>query len=191
MSSLWHFTRESLDQSLSVLQDSLINLKAAKAVDTADIIQNFEAAAEYARNLRSLVSSEMPEASWQSRAELESLLEKIERNREVKSLRSRLIDLAEGLQRGTVVHRRAARVEQLNQLRDAAIRELRSLADAEKVPPSLPGPEASQWIEWASNLKEPEDTESLKTLRSSFAQLDAFVAHLEPEMWRAEAEASY
>ena len=35
MSSLWHFTRESLDQSLSVLQENLGNLKAAKPVDTA------------------------------------------------------------------------------------------------------------------------------------------------------------
>jgi hypothetical protein len=187
MSSLWHHTRESLDQSLSVLQENLVNLKAAKPVDTADLIQSFEAAAEYARNLRSLVSSEMPDASWQNRDELETLLDNIERNREVQSRRSRLVDLASGLQRGSVVHRRAARVDQVNQLRDSAINELRTLAEREEVPPSLPGPEPDQWVGWASNLKEPEDSESLQTLRSSFAQLDAFVAHLEPEMWRVEA----
>jgi len=187
MSSLWHFTRESLDQSLSVLQDSLGNLKAAKPVDTDELIQKFEAAAEYARNLRSLVSAEMPDVSWQTRDELEALINNIEKNRELKARRSRLTDLAAGLQRGSVVHRRAARVDQVNQLRDDAIKELRGLAEKEEVPPSLPGPEPDQWIEWASNLKEPEDSESLKTLRSSFAQLDAFVAHLEPEMWRAEA----
>ena len=85
------------------------------------------------------------------------------------------------------MHRRAARVDQVNQLRDKAIRELQSLAEREEIPPSLPGPDPDQWVAWASNLKEPEDTESLKTLRSSFAQLDAFVAHLEPEMWRVEA----
>lgn len=191
MSSLWHYTRESLDQSLSVLQESLRNLKAAKPVDTAELIQNFESAAEYARNLRSLVSSEIPDASWQSRDELEVLIDKIERNREVKARRSRLLDLASGLQRGSVVHRRAARVEQVNQLRDNAVQELQRLAEKEEGPPSLPGPEPDAWIGWASSLKEPEDSESLKTLRSSFAQLDAFVAHLEPEMWRAEAETPF
>lgn len=187
MSSLWHYTRESLDQSLSVLQENLRNLKAAKPVDTAALIQNFEAAAESARNLRSLVSSEMPDVSWQTRDELEILLEKIEKAREVKEQRSRLLNLASGLQRGSVVHRRAARVDQVNQLRDNAIKELHALAEREEAPPSLPGPEPDQWVGWASNLKEPEDTESLRILRSSFAQLDAFVAHLEPEMWRVEA----
>jgi hypothetical protein len=187
MSSLWHFTRESLDQSLSVLQDNLGNLKAAKPVDTAELIQNFESAAESARNLRSLVSSELPEASWQTRDELEVLLETIEKNREIQIRRSRLLELASGLERGSVVHRRAARVEQVNDLRDKAIRELQALAAREETPPSLPGPGPEQWVSWASNLKEPEDSDSLKTLRSSFAQLDAFVAHLEPEMWRVEA----
>ena len=190
MSSLWHYTRESLDQSLSVLQQNLGDLKAAKPIDTAELIQNFEAAAESARNLRSLVSSEIPDASWQTREELEGLLERIEKIREVKVRRSRLLDLASGLQRGSIVHRRAARVDQLNQLRDNAIMQLRTLAEKEEVPPSLPGPEPDQWVEWASNLKEPEDSESLKTLRSSFSQLDIFVAHLEPEMWRVEAPTS-
>jgi chemotaxis protein histidine kinase CheA len=191
MSSLWHYTRESLDQSLSAIHESLGNLKAAKPVDTGALIQNFESAAESARNLRSLVSSEIPDASWQTRDELENLLNKIEVIREIKARRSRLLDLAAGLQRGSVVHRRAARVEQVNQLRDNAIQELRSLAESDEAPPPLPGPDPDQWIGWASNLQEPQDSESLKTLRSSFAQLDAFVAHLEPEMWRASAETSY
>ncbi|MFZ0704236.1 MAG: hypothetical protein WAM71_01445 [Candidatus Korobacteraceae bacterium] len=188
---MWHFTRESLDQTLSVLQENLGNLKAAKPVDTAQLIQNFESAAESARNLRSLVSSELPDASWQTRDELEVLLETIEKNRETNARRSRLLDLAAGLQRGCAVHRRAARVDQVNELRDNAIRELRSLAEKEELPPSLPGPEPDQWVDWASNLKEPEDSESLRTLRSSFAQLDAFVTHLEPEMWRVEAPAAF
>ncbi len=188
MSSLWHYTRESLDQSLSLLKESLGKIKAAQPVDVAELIQNFESAAEYSRNLRSLVSAEMPDATWESRAELEDLLETIQRNREVKVIRSRLLDLAAGLERGSIVHRRAARVDQVNQLRDSAIRELRSMAERKEMPPSLPGPEPDQWVEWASSLKEPEDTEDLRTLRKSFAQLDAFVSHLEPEMWVAAAE---
>jgi hypothetical protein len=188
MSSLWHHTRESLDESLSLLSEDLGKLQAAKPVDVAEIIRQFEAAAESARNLRSLISSEMPDASWQSREELEALLERIQRDREVRALRSRLSALASELERGSIVHRRATRAEQVNLLRDQAIKELRFLSEREEVPPALPGPEADQWVGWASGLKEPEDAESLEILRNSFVHLDAFVAHLEPEMWQIEAE---
>ena len=71
MSSLWHYTRESLDKSVILLSEDLRNLQAAKPVDVAEIIKQFEVAAESVRNLRSLVSAEMPEAAWQSREELE------------------------------------------------------------------------------------------------------------------------
>ncbi len=81
------------------------------------------------------------------------------------------------------MHRRAFRVDQLNHLRDLAINELRSQAGLEGTPQTLPGPEANQWIEWACGLKEPEDAESLQTLRHGFKHLEDFVAHLEPEMW--------
>ena len=60
MNSLWPQTRESLDDSLALLSETLGKLKAAKAVDIADVIQQFEMAAESARNLRSLVLSELP-----------------------------------------------------------------------------------------------------------------------------------
>jgi len=77
------------------------------------------------------------------------------------------------------------RLYQLNQLRDQAIKELRSLAGTEEAPQTLPGPEANQWIEWACGLKEPEDAEFLQTLRNGFVHLDDFVANLEPGMWAA------
>jgi hypothetical protein len=83
------------------------------------------------------------------------------------------------------VHRRALRVNQLNQLRGQAINELRSQAESEGTPPTLPGPEADQWITWACGLKEPEDGGSLQTLRNGFADLDDFVVNLEPDMWIA------
>src|SRR5215469_1512934 len=134
MSSMWHYTRASLDDSLILLDQSLGKLKAAKSIDIAEVIKQFEVAAESARNLRSLVSSEMPDASWQNRDELEVLLERIERERELKVRRSRLLDLASGLQRGSVVHRRATRVDQVNQLREKAIQELQTLAEREEAP---------------------------------------------------------
>src|ERR1019366_2894337 len=115
-----------------------------------------EMAAESARNLRALGSSEMPEASWQNREELDALLEKIQKSfeaRAVEQLRSRLLALATELEGGSVVHRRALRAEQVNQLREQAINELLSQAGVEGTPQTLPGPEANRWVEWACGLK--------------------------------------
>ena len=52
----------------------------------------------------------------------------------------------------------------------------------------LPGPEPDEWLEWACGLQEPDDTESLQTLRREFARLDDFVANLEPNMWVIKKE---
>jgi hypothetical protein len=188
MSSLWHSTRASLDDSLALLCESLGKLKASKSVDIADVIKQLETAAEFGQRLRSLVSSELPDASWQNREELDALVEQIQKNlqaRAVEQLRSRLLALATQLERGSIVHRRAFRVEQLNQLRDEAINELRSQAGVEGPPSTLPGPEADEWIEWAFGLDESDDAESLKALRNRFPRLDDLIANLEPKMWRA------
>src|ERR1035437_5764978 len=123
----------------------------------------------------------VPDASIQQQAELEALI----KEETQKNLRSRLLALATELERGSIVHHRAFRVTQLNQLREEAINELRSQAEAAGAPQTLPGPEAAQWVGWACGLKEPEDAESLQTLRDGFAHLDDFVANLEPDMWIA------
>jgi len=188
---MWQYTRASLDDCLVVLDQSLGKLKAAKTVDIAEVIKQFEIAAESARNLRSLVSSEMPDASWQSRDELDAIIDRIQRNieaRAIEQMRNRLLGLATELERGGVVHRRAVRATQVTQLRDQAVAELRSQAAAKGTPQSLPGPDAQQWITWACALKEPEDAESLHTLRNSFPHLDDFVANLEPDMWVPKTE---
>jgi len=191
MTSLWHSTRASLDDSLALLCESAEKLKAAKSVDTSEVIEQLTTASESARNLRSLISSEMPEAAWQNRKELDALLQQIQKNlesRALQQLRSRLLALASELGRGSIVHRRALRVDQLNQLREQAIAELRSQAGLQGTPHTLPGPEADEWIEWACGLKEPEDAESLQTLRNDFAHLDDFIANLEPNMWTVKKE---
>jgi hypothetical protein len=191
MTSLWQSTRASLDDSLALLFESLENLKAAKSVDIAEVMEQLTMAAESARNLRSLVSSELPEASWRNRKELDALIAEIQKSLEARALeqlRSRLLTLATELERGSIVHRRALRVDQLNQLREKAIDELRSQAGVDGAPQNLPGPEADEWIEWACGLKEPEDAESLQTLRNGFAHLDDFVANLEPNMWSVKKE---
>jgi len=178
----------SLDHSLILLSESLERLKAAKPVEMAEVIAQLNLAAESAGIVRAWVSSELPEASWQNRAELDALLAEIQKileARALQQLRSRVLALATELERGSIVHRRTLRINELNQLRDQAINELRSQASLEGAPPTLPGPEAEQWVEWACGLKEPEDAESLQTLRNGFAHLDDFVANLELNMWVA------
>ena len=75
MTSLWPSAIASLDDSLALLRESLGKLQAAKSVDLAELIEQFRMAAESARNLSRLVSSELPEASWQNREELDALIE--------------------------------------------------------------------------------------------------------------------
>jgi hypothetical protein len=188
MRSLWHSTVASLDDSLALFGESLGKLKVAKSVDISEVTEQLKTAREAARNLRALVLSELPGASWQNREELDALLEKIQKRLEARALeqlRSRLLALATELERGSIVHRRALRVNQLNQLRGQAINELRSQAESEGAPPTLPGPEADQWITWACGLKDPEDGGSIQTLRNGFTDLDDFVVNLEPNMWIA------
>jgi hypothetical protein len=191
MSSLWPPARASLDDALTLPCETLEKLEAAQSVDIAAVIAQLEKAGESGRDLRALVSSELPEASWQNREELDALLEKIQERieaRNLEQLRGRLLALAGELERGSIVHRRAVRVEQLNQLRDQAVNELRSQAGLEGAPQTLPGPEADEWIKWACGLKDPEDADSFKALRNGFAHLDDFIARLEPNMWTAKKE---
>jgi hypothetical protein len=191
MSSLWPSTITSLNDTLTLLGESVEKLKAAKPVDIAEVIEELKMAAESARNLRALVLAELPEAAWQSRRELDALLETIEKRveaRQIEQLRKRLLGLAAELERGSIVHRRAVRVNQLNQLRNQAINELQAQAAVKGTPQPLPGPDSDEWLEWACGLKEPDDAESLQTIRNGFAHLDEFVANLEPDMWVVKTE---
>jgi hypothetical protein len=172
-------TLASLDDDLARLSHSLGKLEAAKSVNIEEIIEQFKTAAQSCQNVRGWVLSEMPEASWRNREELDARLKEIQKRAEARALA-----LATELERGSIVHRRAVRVSQLKQLRDQAIKELRSQARSEKAPQTLPGPEADQWIEWACSLKEPEDSVFLRALRSGFPHVDDLVAHLEPGMWK-------
>ena len=192
MVSLWPSTINSLNDSLTALHGSLGKLKAAKSIDIAEVIDQLKQAAECSRNLRALVLAEMPDASWQNREELDALVLEIEKRveaRQREEMRARLNSLADELQRGTIVHRRSVRVTQMNQLKEAAVKELRAHA-AQAKPATLPGPEHDEWLDWGCNLKEPEDAEALRSLRNDFPHLDEFIANLEPEMWTKTVEAT-
>src|SRR5271166_3744580 len=138
MISLWPSTINSLNDSLAALHGSLGKIKAAKSVDVSEVIDQLKTAAESSRNLRALVLAELPEASWQNREELDAIVEEISKRIEARNLeqkRFRLLGLATHLERGTIVHRRTVRLNQLQQLRDHAVKELRTQA-------ALPSPPA-------------------------------------------------
>jgi len=188
MSSSWASALASLDEDLALLCESLDKIEAAESIDVAEIVEQLKAVADSSGNLRALVLSELPDVSWDDRPELEKVLEEIARRvdaREIEARRSRLLALAGALAQGAITHRRAARVTQLNRLRDDAVEELRSHSE-EQSPPSVPGPEAGRWMEWACGLSEPDDTESLQALRNGFPFVDEFIANLEPGMWAFE-----
>ena len=189
MSSIWPSALGSLDDSLALPYESVVKLKAANPGNIDEIIQQLNAAAECGSKLRTSIAAELPDATWQNREELQAVIEKIqklEEARRIEQLRSRLLAVATELERGSIVHRRAARVTELNQFRELAIKELLTQGGVEGAPPTLPGPEADQWVEWACGLQEPEDADSLETLRQTFPQLDDFIANLEPDMWKPE-----
>ena len=181
MSSISRSAPAPLNDDLTLFCESLGRLKAGQPVHIAEVIKQFERAAESARNLRLSILSELPGISWANREELDALLEEIRKRQEAN--RTHLLALATELEHGRIVHRRPARVNRLNQLRGQAIKELQSQAGLEGSSQTLPGPEADQWIEWACGLKEPEDIESILSIRNGFARLDKFIANLEPEMW--------
>src|SRR5215469_7541033 len=178
-----------LDDSLNFLTDSSVKLRAGTLVDESRTIEHLKKASESARIVREAVLSELPDASWQNREELDALVERIriisEQRPAAQRRRSRLLALRTALESGSIVHRRAQRLAELRQLRDHAIDKLRSQAALESPTSDLPGPEADRWIEWACDLKEPKDTELLQSIRAAFPHLDNFIANLEPSMWTA------
>jgi hypothetical protein len=187
MSSLCTSALSSLDLSLGVLRESWEQLRAAKSVDIAQVIGQLTRATEYARVVRESVWSELPVASWQDREQLDIHIAEIQKlldARALEQLRFRL------LAQGTIAHRRAHRLNELNQLREQAINELRSQVALDGAPPALPGPQADQWIAWACGLQEADDAEPLQALRNGFPHLDEFVANLEPHLWIAKGPAA-
>ena len=187
MSSFCRSALASLDDSCALLYESLEKFKAAQSVNTTETIEQLKMAATSARQVRELVRSELPQASWQTREELDELVDEIQKiviARGLQQQRSRLLALATELERGTIVHRRAIRVGELNRLREQAVNELRTQAKSD-APATLPGPPADHWLVWACGLQEAQDAEPLKALHNGYPQLDDFVANLELSMWVA------
>ncbi len=75
MSSMYPSALTFLDDSLAIAYEGLRKLEAAESVDVAEMIRQVRAAAASAHRVRALVSSELPNASWQNREELDALIE--------------------------------------------------------------------------------------------------------------------
>jgi hypothetical protein len=73
-----------LDNSLAKAYESLQKLEAGKSIDIEKTIAELKAAATSAGKLRAMVSTELPNASWENREELDALIgrnpEKFQRN---------------------------------------------------------------------------------------------------------------
>ena len=74
MTSMWPNAVASLDSALAVLGENVGKLEAAQAADLAEMLEQLKTAAASAHMVRELVSSQLPEVSWQSRAELDDII---------------------------------------------------------------------------------------------------------------------
>ncbi len=97
--------------------------------------------------------------------------------------RTKLLELANELDAGTVKHRVNRRTTALNTLRLEAVQELRSEAALSEQLKDLPGPDASEWLSWACRLQDAKDERDLVNLRRDFAALDRFVGQMDERYW--------
>ncbi len=74
MTSMWPCAVASLDEALASLRENVRKLASAQSTDIAEMLEQLQAAAESARLVRELVSTHLPDASWQNREELDALM---------------------------------------------------------------------------------------------------------------------
>lgn len=97
--------------------------------------------------------------------------------------RTKLLELANELDAGTVKHRVNRRTTALNRLRLDAIKELRTEAALSERVKDLPGPDASEWLYWACRLQDAKDELDLISLHRDFWALDRFVGQMDERYW--------
>jgi len=74
MTSMWPIAVASLDDTLALLRDNVERLKSAQAADIPEMLEQLKSAAASAHAVRELISADLPEACWQSRAELDAII---------------------------------------------------------------------------------------------------------------------
>ena len=175
-----------LDDCLEAVQMQVEYLRSGLEVDDAQLTTALEDACQNAAEVRELIRAERSDANWNNREALDGLILDLEiaaHERRNQELRTKLLELADELEAGTVKHRSEARTAALNSLRQEAIQELRAEAAIPEQTKDLPGPEAGEWLHWACNLEEGKDADALQYLRTDFGALDQFAGEMEENYW--------
>lgn len=177
---------QSLTDQAKLCRQKIDLLEAGQNTNRAEVLVEIGKLLDLCQNLRDAILSEDSTATWSSKAELGSVISRLE---VTATKRRRYLDLAQVLGSGTVVHRRErTRLERLA-LRDAAVGELLEISERSN-PPELPGPAVEEWLEWACGLEDESDEQELQKLKASFPRLDDFVRQLEIDWWQQDPAAS-
>jgi hypothetical protein len=155
-------------------------LEAGQWLDREEAIASLGQLLDICQNLRDAILSEDSGATWKTKAELDSLVDRLD---DVAARRTRYLDLAQLLVAGTVSHRRERTKQERLRQRDAAVAELMETS-ALPSPPDLPGPAIPEWLNWACSLDDSTNDPDLAKLKVSLPRVDDFVRQLEIEMWQ-------
>ena len=173
-----------LDDSLQSIRSQLDQLGAAMEVNNEQLNNLVADAWLHGESLRDLIRAERPDAKWVDRQSLGNVVQDLElaiqRNQE---RRAKLLSLAAELEVGAVRHRFQARSTELNNLRLAAVNELRSEAGVQEQEKELPGPEPSEWLHWVCNLQDDTDASIITGLRKDFPAVERFAGEMEEPYW--------
>jgi len=186
MSSPFSFALAKLDGTLEVVLHQLDCLAAGRQVNEEELGKSLKEACHQSTLLRDLICAEHPGANWDDRAALGRVIAQLEaaaNARRNQQRRTKLLELANELDAGTVKHRFEARSKTLNALRLDAVRELRREAAVSEQTKDLPGPNAGDWLNWACNLDDQQDAQVLANLRKDFVVLERFTAEMDAAYW--------
>ncbi|MFZ0704237.1 MAG: hypothetical protein WAM71_01450 [Candidatus Korobacteraceae bacterium] len=184
MSSPFSSALGRLDESLQNIRSQLDQLGAALEVNSEQLNNMLADAWVHGEALRDLIRAERPDVKWADRESLGQVVQNLEaaiqRNQE---RRAKLLGLAAELEVGSVKHRFQARSTELNNLRLQAINELRAEASVQEQEKELPGPGASEWLDWVCNLQDDKDASALTDLRKDFPAVEHFAGEMELAYW--------
>ena len=193
MSSPFWSAVARLDGSIQTIQSQLDWLRAGLEIDHDQLRQSLGEARHHAATVRDLVRAERPDASWSDRGSLDMLIHELELAAQAKrnqQRRTRLLELANELDAGSVKHRFEARTAALNALRLDAVKQLRADAARTEQDKDLPGPDAGEWLSWACSLQEGKDAAVLANLRRDFGAVERFIGEMEERYWIAGERAA-
>jgi hypothetical protein len=179
-------TLKSLAEQAQLCHEKIDQLEAAQSLNRGEIIGEVGKLLDLCQNLRDAILSEDNTAAWKSKAELTTLVSRLD---DAAAKRRRYLELAQFLATGTISHRRERTRQERLALRDTSVAELMEISERQ-TPPELPGPEAENWLQWACSLEDDTNDAELQQLKSGFPRLDDFVRQLEMDWWRSGPEAA-